>query len=271
MTAHDFVMAYHNIRVPEFEPSVMYRLFGTRLTPAPVREYVNFDYSYTNKPDKAERVAFKDHLMGFFKKRAKEKDSGVVYEGEYLHLYCSVAPIQNFKRKWFMYCFGGKASPKGMASMAQLLSYWRGWQIHVEGRTNVPSVAELVYRNLGVDCNGFVGSYIRTKFAAADVGPSTVSGHYDHVAKVRRKNPYDLKEDDVVVFNEYHIAVVNTVEVATDHEALVQLSESRSGRERNGGAQTNLFTLRTTKTGWQFIPARTKTIRSIVRIAGMGK
>lgn len=270
MTAHDFVTAYHNIQVPEFEPSVMYSLFGIRITPAPVREYVNFDIEYDNKPSKAERVAFKDSLLSFFKKRSKEKDSGIVYEGEFLHLYCSVAPIQNFKRKWFMYCFGGKASPKGMASMAQLISYWRAWQIHMEGRTNLPSVAELVYRNLGVDCNGFVGQYIRNKFPAADVGPSTVSRHYDNVAKVRRKAPRDLKADDVIVFNEYHIAVINLVELATDRQARVQLSESRSGRERNGGAQTNSFTLEAGKSGWTFQPDRGKTVRSIVRIAGMG-
>ena len=155
----------------------------------------------------SERLSLKDALLRFFKDRAKEDDSGISYskgDGYSLGGSHTVKPIYDFLRRDFMTSFCGKASPEMLGDMIQLIAYWRYWRINKDNKSVVP-VPFIVSDYLGVDCNGFIGNYLQTKYAGNSLGPSSTEYTYHSKGKkTRRKRFQDIRMDDVIVFEGYH-------------------------------------------------------------------
>ncbi len=270
MTAADFVKQYHDITVPKFTPwDGQWTLFGGGFIAAPVTEYCNALHAmYTGKTF-SQRWDFYEALVRFFRdKMAKDESSGVKW-GTGPSVYNSWAPILGLRKKDMQDAFEGKAAPGKLRQVVQLLSYWRSYQTEVKGAAE-KSVPELVGDNLGVDCNGFVGNYLKEKYSGVKCKPSTPEEQYLVWGKyggVVRKGTAELAADDVIVF-EGHIAVINKVILATAKDALVEVSESRTRKSKRGGPQTNSWNIRY-KDGVFDIVNRDTAVKGIVRIAGM--
>lgn len=269
MTAADYVKEYHNITVPKFtQQDSQWPLFGGGFLATPVTEYSNTRHAmYSGKTFK-ERWDFYEELIRFFKARAKEKDSGISW-GSGPNIICSWLPMHGFRRKDMQDSIEGKASPAILTQMIQLISYWVSHQSLIKGET-MSTVPQYVNDYIGVDCNGFAGNYLKSKYPNVKCKHSTPEEQYLVWGKYGgeiRKSPADLAADDVIVFDG-HIAVISKVVLATAKEALVEISESRTRRMKKGGPQTNSWWIRQ-KSGVFELVDRDLEVKGICRIKGM--
>lgn len=265
MVPTDYVLKYHHLWAADFKPkSGGSGLQSSGAYVTPVLQYSNLKYTNAAGKSPSERLAFKDHLLGCFKARAGEAGSGVTYtkEGGYT-LSCSAYPVTEFSKASFMASFSGKASPDKLWKMIQLISYWRAYRVHVEKKTGVAVVAEIVDKYLGVDCNGFVGNFLRDKFAGVKVGPSTPESDF-RTGGVYRTSPTELRAEDVIVFGGFHhVAIIDRVVSANSSEAGCIICESRS--KAHGGPQLNYFPIKFSAGKFSM---RGETLNSIVKVKG---
>ncbi len=244
MMPMDYVLKYHHLWAVDFKPKAGGSgLQGSTAYMTPVLQYLNLRYTNHAGKTPSERLAFKDHLLGFFKARAGESGSGVTYASTAGYsLSCSSHPVKDFPKSAFMACFSGKGSPERLWSMIQLISYWRAYKTHIEGKGGVAQVAEIVDKYLGVDCNGFIGNFLRAKYAGVKVGPSTKERDFRNGA-VFRSAPPELRAQDVLVFTGFHhVSIIDRVLSASSKEAQCMICESR-GKDY-GGPQMNVYTIK---------------------------
>lgn len=238
-----YMKQYHELWTPQFIPWFTDAgFYGIGAIQTPVKEYCNA--RYTNKAGKtpSERREFKDTLLRFFKKMAKEPGSGVSYskgDGYSLSPSVTMKPIYDFPRAQFNYGVCGKASPEKLADMIQFIAYWRRHMTDVEGKT-VPAVPTIVSSYLGADCNGFIGNYLQSKYKGCSLGPSNTEKTYHNRSKSYRRNRLrDVRMDDVIVFGDFgHVAIVQEVYDWGDDWAVVEVCESRS--KNHGGPQWSI-------------------------------
>lgn len=269
MTAADYVKLYHGINVPKFtQQESQWVLFGGGFIATPVTEYSNALHTMYSGKSFSDRWDFYEDLINFCKARGKEKDSGVKWSNG-PNIVCSWLPMHGFTRKNMQDSIEGKAAPAVLTQMIQVVSYWVSYQSLIEGET-MSTVPQYVSDYLGVDCNGFVGNYLKAKYPGVKCKHSTPEEQYLVWGKyggVIRKSPADLAADDVIVFDG-HIAVINKVILATEKEALVEVSESRTRKMKKGGPQTNTWWIRH-KAGVFELVDRDTAVKGICRIGGM--
>lgn len=242
MTPFNYVKKYHSMWTLDFVPSgpANYILYGWVPVLTPVYQYLNARYKNKAGKSPSERMDFKNHLLGFFKARAKQADSGIVYtKGEGYDLLCSLYPVHDFPKSNFMACMCCKGSPEMLFDFIQFIGYWRAYQYHILGKTDVAPVWDIVDKYLGVDCNGFVGHYLNTVYAGVKAGPSTPEKYFRTGGKFRQ-SPMDFHPEDVLVFGDFgHVAIIDSVASRASNLAKVFVCESR-GKDA-GGPQGNWF------------------------------
>lgn len=240
LTPYLYVKRYHQLWTPQFVPWANEAgFYGLGAIQTPVKQYCNRKYTNAAGKTPSERFKLKDTLLGFFKARAKDDDSGVSYDkgdGYSLSASLTVKPIYDFRRQSFMTCFGGKASPEMLGDMIQLIAYWRYWRIHKNGKSVAP-MPFIVSDYLGVDCNGFIGNYLRAKYAGNSLRPGSPEREFHSKGKKTRRTRFqDIRPDDVIVFEGFHhVSLVQEVVDWGEDWAVVELCESRS--KAHGGPQ----------------------------------
>ncbi|MBI1357211.1 MAG: hypothetical protein GC160_22960 [Acidobacteria bacterium] len=233
LTPFQYVKRYHDLWSPQFMPWIAPAgFYGIGAVQTPVKEYSNLRYKNKAGKSPSERLGFKDDLLRFFHQRAKESDSGVSYDkgdGYSLSGSLTIRPIYDFKKSSFMSSFSGKASPEVLADMIQLISYWRYWQTAKLGKTVAP-LATIVESYLGADCNGFIGNYLRAKYAGNSLGPSSTEYTYHVKGKHTRRTKFsEIRMDDVIVWEGYgHVTIIQELIDWGDDWAVVEICESRS-------------------------------------------
>jgi hypothetical protein len=264
MVPMEYVLKYHHLWAVDFQPKSGGGLQGGGAYMTPVLQYSNLKYTNAAGKTPSERLDFKDHLLGFFKARAAQAGSGVTYAKEAGYsLSCSPHPVRDFPKAAIMASFSGKGSPEMLWSMSQLISYWRAYKTHIEGKSGVAMVAEIVDKYLGADCNGFVGNFLRAKYAGIKVGPSTPEGNF-RTGGVYRKSPTELRAEDVIVFSGlHHVSIIDRVISATSSEARCIICESR-GKD-HGGPQLNAYTITFSSGAFKM---RGETLNAIVKVKG---
>lgn len=238
-----YVKQYHNVWTPVFVPWVTPSgFYGIAPVQTPVKEYCNS--RYTNKAGKtpSERLKFKDDLLGFFRQRSKEADSGIVYskgDGYSLSSSVTVKPVFDLPKSAFIAGVNGKAGPETLAGVIQFIAYWHRYQTVVEKR-NIAPIPTIVSTYLGADCNGFVGNYLQSKYKGCTLGPSNTEKTYHSRGKGNRRNkPSEIRMDDVIVRGDFgHVILVQEVIDFGDDWAVIEICESRS--KNYGGPQWSI-------------------------------
>jgi hypothetical protein len=235
-----YVKRYHELWTPQFMSWFNDGgFYGVGAIHTPVKEYCNNRYTNAAGNTPSERLKFKDALLRFFKARAKEDDTGINYakgDGFSLSSSYTVKPIYDFPSASFMASFCGKSSPEALGDMIQFISYWRYWQINKKNKSVAP-MPFIVSDYLGVDCNGFIGNYLRAKYAGNSLGPSSTEYTYHRKGKKTRRTRFrDIRMDDVIVFSGYHhVAIIQELIDWGEDWAVVEVCESRS--KNHGGPQ----------------------------------
>lgn len=238
-----YVKQYHNIWTPAFIPwTSKSGFYGLGAIQAPVKEYCNG--RYTNKAGRSpsERGQFKDALLGFFKQRAKEGDSGVTFskgEGYSLSRSVTIKPVYDLPRSAFMAAVNGKCSAERLADVIQFISYWHRYQTVVNKKSVTP-VPTIVSEYLGADCNGLVGNYLQSKYHGCTLGPSSTERTYHNRSKKHRRNkPSEIRMDDVIVRGDFgHVILVQELIDWGDDWAVIEIAESRG--KKQGGPQWSI-------------------------------
>jgi hypothetical protein len=200
MTADGYVQKYHSISVPEYKLQNG-QMYASALVNTPVDEYLNFKYENRFGLPHSERKKLRTAIHDILKEHAPMDGKPVYALGKGFKIENSIAPCAYVDFDMLESAFAGKASPETIFACIQAMSYWRGWRMTVEG-TPPPSLASLVDMFLGMDCNGFVGNYLKAKYASNGfkLTPSTPEQDYFYNRKTIRDSPAEIKADDVILF-----------------------------------------------------------------------
>ena len=290
MTAEDYVQKYHDIIVPDYITNGSGTLLGINIVRTPVDEYCNRRYANRYRKSHSERWALRSTLVKFCDEQVGLPDTPLVRFGPGYTLANSIPPLGYCDKKMIDASFYGKASPEELYSTIHLLSYWRGWRKYMDGVADVATVNLIVDKYLGMDCNGFVGNYLKAKYAAFHLGPNTPEQDYFYNRAAVRDRVDDIQPDDVVLLIHKdkagainwsapdmvkelhhrrslvgHITVISRVLSRAGNQAQVVLSESRTSHQENGGPQSNTWTLKRTGKYRFDIVGRSQVVHSVMR------
>ncbi|MCA8909775.1 MAG: hypothetical protein KDA49_09190 [Rhodospirillaceae bacterium] len=236
--------------------------------PAPVVEYSNrrFTNAFSIRPNA--KKALKDHLNRFPKDILQTRKLATVSEQDGVITVTSKhGLLLSYKPGRVSQAFYGKGSPEMVAEAADLLSLRRAFTEGIEKKSSFPvrfkeadgtktthnvqiePIANMVEKYLGVDCNGFTGTYLKAKYPKLTIHSGDTEEFYASKEKYRRKTLGDIKVDDIAVFKKpsgyHHVAMVSVVfPRSKDTDDLqVILAESR-GNQRGNGPQYNAWTFK---------------------------
>lgn len=200
MTADGYVQKYLTISVPEYEMQNG-QMYASSFVNTPVDEYLNFKYENRYGLPHSERKKVRDAIHKLLKEHAPMDGKPVYALGKGYKIENSLKPCPYVDFDMLESAAVGKASPETINACIQAMSYWRGWRMTVEG-TPPPSLPAMVDMFLGTDCNGFVGNYLKAKYAnnGFKLGPSTPEQDFFYNRKAIRDNPAEVRADDVIVF-----------------------------------------------------------------------
>ena len=295
MTAEEFVQKYHDMTVPDFVPNTGGTsgcpVVGSRIIRAPVDEYCNTRFSNYYGKSHSKRWELRKTLIHFCEAQVADPDTPLYQIGAGYTLANSFPPLAYCDKTMIDDSFYGKGSPEMLWSTIHLLSYWRGWQRYVDGVATIAPVDDIVDKYLGMDCNGFVGNYLKAKYSDFRLGSRTPEEDYFYNRASVRNDVEEVQPDDVVLmlheegsekidwkaadlikelsaqrFLVGHIAVISRVLSASGNTAQIVLCESRTRRKQNGGPQSNTWTLKRLGKYHFAIVGRSQPIHSVLRV-----
>jgi hypothetical protein len=299
MTANDYVKKYHGISVPEYKMQNG-QMYASNFVNTPVDEYLNMRLTnragFPHSERRKVRLAVKDILVA----HADQADKPVTKLGKGYGIGNSIHPCAYVDNDMLKDASVGKASPETVYACIQALSYWRGWRMTVDGAPP-PSLPDMVDMFHGMDCNGFVGNYMKSKYGQVGfkLGPSTPEEDYYYNRKVIRDDPSEIRADDIILelrtpkedsekidwklskkelekelsskrSRVGHIMVISSVHGYTNDMVDVMISESRTSSVPNGGPQTRPFQIRRTGAYRWDVLNRDREIHSILKVKGTG-
>lgn len=136
-------------------------------------------------------------------------------------------------------CFNGKGSPNRFARALQLIDYYlRKAKIKLSsvGWSRMVDLHEFADYYLGLDCNGFIGSYFDAVFPGSTIHPDTHCNDYDNKAKggVKRFDLSEVRPRDVLVreggSGTRHVALIDYFYKLDHNSAYIQLVHSSGSR-----------------------------------------
>ena len=209
--------------------------------------------------------------MQFFQLRGNDPKSGIQESGWVVSLTCSCVPIQSVSRNDVQSAVAGKVRLEAMRKVIQLLSYYRSYKVLVE-KEKMDPLQHLLGSYFGLDCTGFVGTYINLKYPGVEIDPNDMEETFERKAikkgGTERKKVSEVKGDDIIVFKG-HIAMISEVIIKESGRALCKVSEARSPGSLKNGPQTNLLWLKQDIDGKWELEAHDKVVSSVVRLPGM--
>ncbi len=210
-----------------------------------IRKYLNANFRYKKGKDgkvvtlpyeTAKGMPYtemKDALLGFVLDRAKKNKGGLHLFAGSLVCCFDTNPDISVTLGIFQHAFDGKCTPTEVRDVLRLFTYWH--RVDPAPGKRWPNTQAFADQCLGLDCNGFVGSFFRTQYSWLGIGPETAISSYEtrQNAKVR-KGLAEIESLDVLVFPGYaHIALVGAVGPKTPGAVTCTVCQS-TGMGMNG-------------------------------------
>ena len=136
-------------------------------------------------------------------------------------------------------CFNGKGTPEAFGKALQLIDYYlmkADLPLKKLGWSRAVTLQEFADYYLGLDCNGFVGSYFAANFSTSTIGPDTHCNDYDNAAHlgVKRIDPGEIRARDVLVreggSGTRHVALIESATPAGSDMVNILLVQSASSQ-----------------------------------------
>jgi hypothetical protein len=192
-------------------------------------------------------------LLQFLKKKGSYKDYSHSYSDGFFTAHDHPCIQIYLEEKKLHGCFNGKGSPERFSKALQLIDYYlQRAEIKLSnvGWGRVVSLQEFADYYLGLDCNGFVGSYFASVFPESTIYPDTHCNDFDNQAKKgsKRFKLADIRPRDVLVREggggTRHVALIDAVTQIDDKSAFIQLVQSSGSRGGLGCTSEKLIWLR---------------------------
>jgi hypothetical protein len=149
-------------------------------------------------------------------------------------------PVQIFLEERKLHnCFNGKGSPELFAKALHLIDYYllkAEIPLKKVGWSRMVTLQEYADYYLGLDCNGFIGTYFSNVFAGSTIGADTHCNDFDNAVHggVKRKSLAEIKARDVLVreggSGTRHVALIDSVQPCDSETVWVQLVQSASSK-----------------------------------------
>jgi hypothetical protein len=178
-------------------------------------------------------------LLQFLKKQESYKHHDHSYSSGFFNAHDHPSQQIYLEENKLHACFNGKGSPERFAKALQLIDYYLlkaeikksnlGW-----GR--MITLQEFADYYLGLDCNGFIGSYFCSVFADSTIYPDTHCNDFGNAAKKgsKRFQFTNIRPRDVLVREGSggvrHVALIDGISFINDETAWIQLVHSTGSR-----------------------------------------
>ena len=216
--------------------SIPVRTIGTTRVVA-VRKYKSGDVWNTNYP----KLVYAD-LRRFLKKEPPYAHHDHGYTGEWFSARDHPSQVIYMPEGRLHNCFNGKGTAEAFGKALQLIDYYlmkADLPLKTLGWSRAVTLQEFADYYLGLDCNGFVGSYFAASFPGSTIGPDTHCNDYDNAAHlgVKRMKLSEIRARDVLVREgaggTRHVALIDSVTLGSSGDTvsilLVQSASSEGG------------------------------------------
>jgi hypothetical protein len=175
--------------------------------------------------------------------RSPGRDVGHLVSGSQVTLPVASPPL-NTTTGTIARVFAGKGTPDQIRDVLRLVSLWQSTQ----GPGHADPTYELrrfAHEFMGVDCNGFVGTYLRSQFPMSPLGPEFDIGSVHSYAH-ERFSLGDIQPVDLVVSHGAgHVAIIGSIVSQSENEVRCMLCQSRSPNQ--GGVHREEVGIRRTR------------------------
>jgi hypothetical protein len=244
LSPEEFVLQYHNLQVntlvPFFEPPI----YCAENRKFAIVRYVSGLTHYTNN--------VRARIRKFLNKKAENGDSNVFLVGDDVWSlpYLQIDPIYDFSDKALTRVLSGRGSIWEIQTTMRIASLMMATYDTTKDFYGAVDLQTFVDYFLGMDCNGFVGAYLRTFGASPGTGSSTCK---TLACGPKRDKATDVRERDFIYHDDSpdHIQIIGRVEKCEDGWVYCNVCEARSYALK--GAQTNPWKIKRDGSGWKMI------------------
>lgn len=236
----DWVKAYLDVRVPTLELSGSSIVAGPTV-PVPIIAYANANEHQHQDP----RDRVNSGLQGWV--RGAGRRAGLLVTGNHIQLLAAV-PIQTTLGT-IRRVFNGKGSPAEIRDVLRLASLWFAAQPAALRNLGDVDLRTFGQHYVGVDCNGFVGSYLHYNHPETQYGPQFyipgVPSHAHNRTAVQGAwgDPHVVQSLDLIVSRGWgHVAIIGQIHSRTEREITCNVCQSRS--TELGGVHCGVATIR---------------------------
>ncbi len=210
-------------------------------------------------------------MQRFFKALGGIPNSGVTYD-ELKHISLATHGIFMYPAGGILGVANGKGTLQDYRTVFTLFDYWltmdregknpRQWRV----KNRYQSAQQFADLHAGVDCNCFVGGYLAECYPGSGFNYSTDIPDFS-ARSTPRKSLADVANNDLVLFNHRHIAIVDEVLELSADGLRCWVAESRNPAD--GGAQFNERYLKLNSKGEFHLAASAKSKGELLK--GIGK
>lgn len=238
LTPEAYASKYASLLVPAIVVDEQHQAASGGLTFVSIRRYINENLGRAEHLVGAEMLRFCDSI-------ARQGRYGASGSRDSFTLHGVNPPVAGVNLGPAIFGFMGKATPAEMILALRLASLWTA--VVERQRGLYPTLQLFADANLGMDCNGFAGTYFTTQFPGTLYSRNKQPREYDHQQN-RRQTLAEVQPLDLVIPADYsHISVISSVVERSDRRMQVRLSESQHPVFH--GVTTTTATIRQTSNG----------------------
>jgi hypothetical protein len=220
-TPEEWVDSYLQLKVPTLDVSVGGVMTGLSVT-VPITEYAN-----ASEPEyQAIRSSIRGELQSWV--RSPGHHIGGLLGGDRNRIELLVTPPLQTTMGTIYRVLDGKGAPEKIRDVLRLASLWMATQPAALQSQNVNDLQTFANRFIGVDCNGYVGTYFehnqRVHYPTAEFFIPAIPAHTD-----MRQQLSEVQELDLIVSHSWgHVSLVATVFSRSETEIVCNECQSRS-------------------------------------------
>ncbi|HXP85741.1 MAG TPA: hypothetical protein VN841_13540 [Bryobacteraceae bacterium] len=239
-TPEEWVDNYLHLTVPTLDVSASNGSPGGLVTGPDVRVPITEYANASEAGYQAIRSLIRSELESWV--RSPGHHIGRLLNGDHNHIEILVSPPLQTTMGTIFRVLDGKGAPEEIRDVLRLASLWIATQPAALQRQSVSDLQTFADRYIGVDCNGYVGTYFqhnqRVHYPTAEFFIPAIPAHTE-----TRHQLSEVQELDLIVSHGWgHVSLVATVFARSDTE--ISCNECQSRSTHLHGVHTGRVTIR---------------------------